>query len=196
MKFKRVVLIVLALCMAFSLAACKKSGNSKEVVKDFMDALTEYDVDSMAEYLEDVPTADETYVYDVFTDAHYVDLYRAAYKDNFDYSIESAKAESVKVKVTMPDLVSLYDSCFNELMKASAEENIFDGLDNDSEAHLRVIAYMRNEIEENGVDTVTKEFTLKLDNINGLKIMNNAELEQLMTSYLCDVRPVPETSAE
>lgn len=188
MKLKRIISVVLILCMMVSVCSCKSGANSKDVVDDFLKALSTYDVDAMAKHLEDMPSnADSVYIYDVFTDGHYVDLYQMANEDRFEYKVVSAKGNSVKVKVTMPDLASLYrDTFFTVMTNTFANEELLDYvLDEDNEPQLLVIALMINAIENGDVDTVEEEFTLKIGSINGeTKIMVNDQLEQLMTSKL------------
>lgn len=187
MKFRRIISIVLLLCLTFSLASCRSGGDSKKVVKDFMSAMGTYDVNKMAQYLEDVPSSDSAYLYDVYTDGHYVNLYKAAYKDTLTYEIVSAKGNTVKVKVTMPDLVTLYSGALTSVASEifSDPELLDHAMDPSSELHLELLAEMTNAISNGDVDTITEEFTLKLGTINGeLKIMLNDQLEQLMTSKL------------
>lgn len=175
--------------MMVSVASCKSGGDSKKVVDSFMEALAAYDVNAMAKCLEDVPSnADSVYIYDVFTDGHYVDLYQIANEDRIQYEILSAKGDSVKIKVTLPDLYTLYQDTFLSFMSNtfSNQEMLDYVLDEDSEPQLMVIALMINAIENGDVDTFEEEFTLKMGTINGeTKIMVNDQLEQLMTSKLC-----------
>ena len=189
MKLKRIISVVLILCLMFSVCSCKKGADSKQVVDSFMKALSTYDVDAMSKHLEDMPTnGDSVYVYDIFTDGHYVDLYEIANTDRFEYKIVSAKGNTVKVKVTMPDIYTLYKDTFMTVMTNTfANEELLDYiLDEDNEPQLLVIALMIDAIENGDVDTVEEEFTLKIGNINGeTKIMVNDQLEQLMTSKLC-----------
>ena len=189
MKFKRIISVLLILCMMVSVCSCKKGADTKEVVDGFLKALSTYDVNAMAGYLEAVPSnADSVYIYDVFTDGHYVDLYQMANTDRFEYSIVSTKGNTAKVKVTMPDIYSLYrDTFFTVMTNTFANQDLLDYvLDEENEPQLLVIALMIDAIENGDVDTVEEEFTLKLGNINGeTKIMVNDQLEQLMTSKLC-----------
>ena len=186
MKLKRIISAVLILCMMVSVCSCKKGADSQEVVGDFLKALSTYDVNEMAKHLEDMPSnADSVYVYDVFTDGHYVDLYQIANEDRFEYKIVSSKGNTVKVKVTMPDLYSLYrDTFFTVMTNTFANDELLEYvLDEENEPQLLVIALMINAIENGDVDTVEEEFTLKIGNINGeTKIMVNDQLKQLMTS--------------
>ncbi len=189
MKFKRIISVLLILCLMVSVCSCKKGADSKEVVDGFLKALSTYDVNEMAQYLEAVPSnADSVYIYDVFTDGHYVDLYQMANTDRFEYTIASTKGNTVKVKVTMPDIYSLYrDTFFTVMTNTFANEDLLEYvLDEENEPQLLVIALMIDAIENGDVDTVEEEFTLKIGNINGeTKIMVNDQLEQLMTSKLC-----------
>ena len=189
MKFKRIISVLLILCMMVSVCSCKKGADTKEVVDGFLKALSTYDVNAMAGYLEAVPSnADSVYIYDVFTDGHYVDLYQMANTDRFEYTIVSTKGNTAKVKVTMPDIYSLYrDTFFTVMTNTFANQDLLDYvLDEENEPQLLVIALMIDAIENGDVDTVEEEFTLKLGNINGeTKIMVNDQLEQLMTSKLC-----------
>lgn len=188
MKFRRIISVVLILCMAVSLASCKSAGDSKKVVDEFMSALASYDVNEMAKYVEDMPSnADSVYIYDVFTDGHYVDLYQIAYEDTLSYEVVSAKGNSVKIKVTMPDIYSLYQDTFMSfLTSAFSSQEILDYvMDDESEPQLMIIALMIDAIENGDIETVEEEFTLKIGTINGeTKIMTNDQLEQLMTSKL------------
>ena len=189
MKFKRIISVLLILCMMVSVCSCKKGADTKEVVDGFLKALSTYDVNAMAGYLEAVPSnADSVYIYDVFTDGHYVDLYQMANTDRFEYTIVSTKGNTAKVKVTMPDIYSLYrDTFFTVMTNTFANHDLLDYvLDEENEPQLPVIALMIDAIENGDVDTVEEEFTLKIGNINGeTKIMVNDQLEQLMTSKLC-----------
>ena len=188
MKFRKIIAVVLLVCMTFSIASCKSSGSAKQVVEDFMTALAAYDVNAMANYVEDMPTsADGVYIHDIFTEGYYVDLYQAANKDTFKSEVVSAKGDTVKVKVTMPDIYSLYQNTFmSVLTQTFANEDLKNYvLDEENDPQLMVIALMINAIEEGGIDTVEEEFTLKVGQINGeTKIMTNDQLEQLMSSKL------------
>lgn len=188
MKFKRLVSIILVLCMTFLLTSCN-AGNSKEVVKGFMSALKDYDVTKMAKYVEDIPSnSSNIYKYDIFTSGYYVDLYKAANEDVLSYKIVSSKNDSVKIKVKMPDLSTLYSNTFMSVVsQAFGNDEILNYvLDEQNDPHLLVIALMIDAIDNGDVDTVEQEFTLKLTKINGeLKIKTNEQLEKLMTSNLC-----------
>jgi len=188
MKFRKIIAVVLLVCMTFALASCKSSGSAKQVVEDFMTALAGYDVNAMANCVEDMPTsADGVYIHDIFTEGYYVDLYQIANKDTFKSEIVSAKGDTVKVKVTMPDIYSLYQKTFmSVLTQTFAKEELKDYvLDEKNDPQLMVIALMIYSIENDGIDTVEEEFTLKVGQINGeTKIMTNDQLEQLMSSKL------------
>ena len=199
MKFRRIISIVLILCLAFSLAACKSGGDSKKVVDGFMKELSKYDVNKMSNYLVDVPTSDNLYLYDVYTDGRYVALYKAAYADNFAYEIVSSSQDSAKVKVTMPDLLTLYRNAMTTLAAEimSDEELLNHAMDPSSEPHLELLAEMTNAVNDGNIDTITEEFTLKLTTINGeLKIAQNDQLEQLMTSKLSLTQKAATADAE
>ncbi len=188
MKFKRIISVVLLLCMTVSLASCKSSGSAKQVVEDFMTALAAYDVNAMANCVEDMPNStDSVYIHDIFTEGYYVDLYQIANKDNLSYEIVSTKGDSVKVKVKMPDIYTLYQNTFMSVVSQTfANEDLLNYvLDEENDPQLMVIALMIDSIENNGIDTIEEEFTLKVGTINGeTKIMTNDQLEQLMTSKL------------
>ncbi len=188
MKFRKVIAVVLLLCMTVSLASCNSSSSAKKVVKEFMTALSTYDINAMAGCVEDMPTsADSVYIHDIFTEGYYVDLYKIANEENFSYEIVSAKANSVKVKVTMPDIYTLYQNTFMSVVSETfANEELFNYvLDEENDPQLMVIALMIDSIENDGIDTIEEEFTLKVGKINGkTKIMTNDQLEQLMTSKL------------
>lgn len=188
MKFKRIISVVLLLCIAFSMAACKKGVDPKKVVNDFMGSLLKYDVVKMSQYVVDVPTSGDNFVYDVYTDPHYVSLYQAAYAEKLSYKVTSVTGDTVKVKVTMPDLVSLYNNAFAALASAATSNEDFmnDINDPENEIHLTIIALMINEINNGSVDTYTEEVALKVNTINDeTKIVSNEQLERLMTSKLC-----------
>ena len=188
MKFRKIIAVVLILCMAVSLVSCNSSADAKKVVKDFMTALSVYDVNAMAACVEDMPTNDDSvYIHDVFTEGYYVDLYKIANEDNFSFEIVSAKGNNVKVKVEMPDIYTLYQNTFMSVVSETlSNEELFNYvLDEENDPQLMVIALMIDSIENDGIDTIEEEFTLKLGKINGkTKIMINDQLEELMTSKL------------
>ena len=185
MKFRKIIAVVLLLCISVSVVSCKSSGSAKQIVEDFMTALATYDVNTMAKYVEDMPAGDGTYIHDVYTDPYYADLYKFANKDNLKYEIVSAKGNSVKVKVTMPDIVTLYQNVLMSLTSQtfSNEELLNYVMDEKNDPNLLAIALMMNSIETDGIDTIDEEFTLKIGQINGeTKIMVNDQLKELMTS--------------
>ena len=143
---------------------------------------------AMANCVEDMPSsADSVYIHDIFTEGYYVDLYQIANKDTFKYEIVSVKGETAKVKVTMPDIYTLYMNTFTSVLTQTfANEQLKDYvLNEENDPQLMVIALMINSIENDGIDTIEEEFTLKVSQINGeTKIMTNDQLEQLMTSKL------------
>lgn len=188
MKFKRIISVVLLLCIAFSMAACKKGFDPKKVVNDFMGSLSKYDVVKMSKQLVDVPASSDNFVYDVFTDPHYVSLYKTAYAEKMSYKVTSVTGDTVKVKVTMPDLVSLYNNAFASLASAATSDEDFknDINDPENEIHLTIIALMIDAINNGSVDTYTEEVSLKVSTINDeTKVVSNEQLELLMTSKLC-----------
>ncbi len=189
MKFRKIIAVVLLLCMTVSLASCKSSGSAKQVVEDFMTALATYDVEAMAKCVDDMPAnTNSMYIHDVFTEGYFVDLYQIANDGNLSYEVVSAKGDSVKVKVTMPDIYALYQKTFMSLMTQtfSNEELLNYVLDEDNDPSLMVIALMIDSIENDGIDTVEEEFTLNVSKINGeYRITSNEQLEKLMTSNLC-----------
>lgn len=188
MKLKKIIAVVLLVCMIFTVASCKSSGSSKKVVEDFMTALATYDVEAMSKFVEDMPNNDDSvYIHDVFTEGYYVDLYQIANAERLSYEIVSAKGDTVKVKVKMPDLYSLYQNTFMSLMTQTfANEDLLNYvLDEDNDPSLMVIALMIDSIESDGIDTVEEEFSLKVGKINGeYKIMTTDQLEKLMTSNI------------
>lgn len=188
MKLRKIIAVVLLVCMVFTIASCKSSGSAKKVVEDFMTALATYDVEAMAKCVEDMPNNDDSiYIHDVFTEGYFVDLYQIANENRLSYEIVSAKGDTVKVKVKMPDLYSLYQNTFMSLMTQtfSNEELLNYVLDEDNDPSLMVIALMIDSIENEDIDTVEEEFTLKVGKINGeYKIMNTDQLEKLMTSNI------------
>lgn len=191
MKFKRIVAVVLVLCMVFCLTSCK-SGDPKKVVNDFMKALVKYDVNAMAKYVEDIPSnTNSIYKHDIYTSGYYVDLYQMANEGRLTYKIVSVKGNSVKVKVKLPDIYTLYSNTLMSLVSQTfANEELLNYvLDEENDPQLMLIALMIDAVENGDVGTVEEEFVLKTGKINGeLKIMTNEQLEQLMTSKLCLVQ--------
>ena len=70
MKFKRFVAFALTAVLSVSLVSCKSgSGAAKEVVTNFMTALTTYDMNEMSKYIEDFPDNTGTaYKHDIYTE--------------------------------------------------------------------------------------------------------------------------------
>ncbi len=189
MKFRRIIAVALLLCMCFSLAACKSGKSEAEkVVTDFMTALTTYDLDAISKCVEDIPdNSGSVYKHDIFTSDHYRDLYAKA-NESLAYTITSANAKEVTVKVTMPDIYTLYQNTFTSVLSQAFEsEDMLDYiLDEENDPALLIIALMINEIETNGIDTVEEEVTLSMNKINGeYKISADEQLELIMTNKLC-----------
>lgn len=188
MKFRRIISVVLLLCMLFSLTACKTGGSqSKKVTKALMDALYEYDINAISECIEDFPDNTGTaYIHDIYTEDYYKDLYTAANK-SMSYEIVSASGKAVTVKVKMPDLYALYQKTFSSIAaQALGNDQLMQYvLDDKNDAHLLVIAYMIKDIEDNGVSTTEQEIKLFVSKINGeYKIKTDENLEKLLTSGL------------
>ncbi len=188
MNFRKIISVLLLICLIFSISSCKSGASTEKVVDNFMKALAEFDVREMAKYVEDMPSnADSVYMHDIYTEGYYVDLYQIANEDLFEYDIVSVKGNKVKVKVTMPDIYTLYQNTFMSVVSQtfSNEDLLEYVLDEDNDPQLMVIALMIDAIENDGIDTVEEQFTLNVGNINGEpKIMTNEQLEQLMTSKL------------
>lgn len=188
MKFKRFISLALTAVLAVSLVSCKSgSSAAKEVVTDFMTALTTYDMNEMSKCIEDFPDNTGTpYKHDIYTEDYYKDLYEAA-NSKLSYSITSSSAKEVKLKVTMPDIYTLYQNAFmSVLSKALSDEQMQSYvLDENNDPQLLIVALMINEIDTNGVDTIDEEITLSIGKINGeYKIKTDDQLKMLMTSKL------------
>lgn len=188
MKFKRFISLALTAVLAVSLVSCKSgSGEAKEVVTDFMTALTTYDMNAMSKCIEDFPDNTGTaYKHDIYTEDYYKDLYEAA-NTKLSYSITSASSKQVKLKVTMPDIYTLYQNTFLSVAQQALgnEQMTQYVMDENNDAHLLIIALMINEINTNGVGTVDEEITLSVGKINGeYKIKTDDQLKTLMTSKL------------
>ena len=188
MKFKRFVAFALTAVLSVSLVSCKSgSGAAKEVVTNFMTALTTYDMNEMSKYIEDFPDNTGTaYKHDIYTENYYSDLYALA-NSKLSYTIKSASAKEVKLSVTMPDIYTLYQNTFMSVLSQalSSEDSQNWVLDENNDPQILIIALMCQEIEDNGIDTVEEEITLSIGKINGeYKILTNDQLELLLTSKL------------
>lgn len=188
MKLKRFISVTLLLCMLFSLASCKSGANAaKEVVNDFMTALTTYDLNAMAGCVEDIPdNSGSSYIHDIYTEDYYRDLYATA-NEKLTYSITSANAKEVKLKVQMPDLYTLYNDTLLSVLSATMENEDFYNyvLDEENDPPVLIVATMINSIKTNGINTVEEEITLSIGKINGeYKILTDDSLKMLMTSKL------------
>lgn len=188
MKFKRFIAFALTAVIAVSLVSCKSgSGAAKEVVTNFMTALTTYDMNEMSKYIEDFPDNTGTaYKHDIYTEDYYADLYEKA-NSKLAYTIKSASAKEVKLSVTMPDIYTLYQNTFmSVLSQALSAEDLQNWVhDENNDPQLLIIALMIQEIEDNGIGTVEEEITLSVGKINGeYKVLTNDQLELLLTSKL------------
>ena len=189
MKFKRLVAVALLLCMVVSLASCKSGATqAKQVVADFMTALTTYDLGAMSKCVEDIPdNTGSVYIHDIYSETEYKDLYTVANKV-LSYSVVSANSKEVKLKVTMPDIYSLYQENFMSVLSwaLSDEAGMNYVLDEEKDPQLLIVALMIDSIEKNSIKTVEEEITLSVGKINGeYKILTDEQLEILMTSKLC-----------
>ena len=188
MKLKRFISLALVAILAVSLVSCKSgAGAAKEVVTDFMTALTTYDMDAMSKCIEDFPDNTGTvYKHDIYTEDYYKDLYETA-NTKLSYSITSASSDTVKLNVTMPDIYSLYQNTFMSVLSQAISDEQMQAyvLDENNDPQLLIVALMINEIETNGIDTVDEEITLTVGKINGeYKIKTDDQLKLLMTSKL------------
>lgn len=188
MKFRRIVSVVLLMCMALSLVSCKSgAGEAEKVVTDFMTALSTYDIDAMSKCVEDLPdNSGSVYKHDIFTEAEYRDLYAAA-NEKLSYSIKSANAKEVKIAVTMPDVYTLYQNMFMAVLSQAMSNEEMQNyiLDENNDPQLLIVAMMINQIKTEGIDTVEEEITLSIGKINGeYKILNDDQLELVMTDKL------------
>lgn len=185
---KRIISVVLLVCMLFSLASCNAGATeAKKVVDKLMVALQTYDINKIASCVEDLPDNSGTaYIHDIYTEDYYKDLYAAA-NEKLSYQIASASAKEVVLKVQMPDLYALYQKVFASVMsQAMANEDAQKYiLDEKTDAHLLVIALMINDIKTNGIETVEQEIKLSVDKFNDTyKIKTDEQLKLLLTDKL------------
>lgn len=188
MKFRRIISIALLVCIMLSFTSCKSGASeAKGVVEEFMTALATYDLDAMSKCVEDIPdNSGSIYIHDIYTEDYYKDLYVKAY-ETLSYNITSANSKEVKLSVTMPDLYTLYQNTFVSVFsQAVSDEKMQEYiLNEDNDAQLLIIALMIDEIENNGIETITEEVTLSVGQINGeYKILSNDQLKLVMTSKL------------
>lgn len=188
MKMKRFISVVLLVCLLFTAVSCKSGASAaKEVTADLMTALQTYDLNAISDCVEDLPDNTGTaYVHDIYTEDYYVDLYAAA-NTNLSYTVASASAKEVVLKVQMPDLYALYQKVFASVMSqamtdAALQEKI---LNDDYDAHLLVIALMIDDIQNNGISTTEQEITLSVEKYNDdYKIKTDDQLKLLLTDRL------------
>lgn len=188
MKFRRIISVVLLVCMAFTFVSCKSgAGEAEKVVTDFMTALSTYDINAMSKCVEDIPdNSGSVYKHDIYTEAEYRDLYAAA-NENLTYSIKSASAKEVKLSVSMPDVYNLYQNMFMAVLSQAMTNEEMQNyiLDENNDPQLLIVAMMINQIKNEGIENVDEEITLSVGKINGeYKILNDDQLKLLMTSKL------------
>ena len=194
MKFKNLVSIVLLVCMVFSLSACKSgAAASKELTETLMTSLATYDINAISKCVEDVPdNTGTTAVVDIYTSDYYMDIYAAA-NANLTYTVSSSSAKEIVLKVNMPDLVSLYNKCWNTalsgaLSDAELQKLVIEG-STSFDPNLLVPALMLNELKSGSVSTVEKEIKLSVVKINGeFKIKTDEQLKCLLSDGLSELK--------
>lgn len=180
---KRIVTVVVLICILFSFAACQKDAAQ---IDRLFEGLRTYDRSLMSEVLTEFPDNSE-YVYldDIFNDEKYIKVYQALYKD-IDYKIIKTDQYSAKVRVRMPDIQKLFIDVSAWVFSAALEDAELSNklAENDYNGVILIqelmYAYATNGNYE--VQTIETEFNLRFEEIDGRKcIVCDEELRALIT---------------
>lgn len=180
---KRIVAIVVLLCVLCSFSSCRRYESQ---IERLFEGLKVYDRAVMSEVLTDFPNNSE-YVYldDIFNDEKYIKIYQALYND-IEYEIIKLDQYSAKIQVRMPDIQKLFTDVSAWVLSAALEDTELSNklAENDYNGVLLIqelmYAYATGENYE--VQTMDAEFNLRFKEVGGKTyIESDEELRALIT---------------